>query len=236
MNEQTAKPTIPAYTSYKGFSRLMRQFGELENLPSHIDRSVLSTMSGSQQSSMLQSLQYLGLIDGDGRPTPALKQLVKASGAEYGPALRKIVTAAYGFIFPDGLDLKTTTTNKLEQKFREQKAQGSTIYKGIAFFLACCKDAGIEVSKFVKTPTVTPTRPPRRSGVGGRNNEELDDDEDDDARSQVDTDLAGVHPLIRGLIKELPEPGEAWPDADRKTWAVALNAVFALVYPQGGAP
>lgn len=45
-----------------------------------------------------------------------------------------------------------------------------------------------------------------------------------------------AHPLIDGLIRELPAPGEAFPQARRKAWLACAAAIFDLIYtePQGG--
>lgn len=237
MAEQSTKPkpNIPAYTSYKSFTSFIRQFNDAEKLPSHIDRGVLARMSGSQQSSMLQSLLFLGLINKEGRPEPSLTKLVKASSSEYGAVLREIIAKAYSFIFADGLDLETTTTPKVEAKFREQGVSGSTVNKCIAFFLACCKDASIPVSKFVRTPPVTTVRPPRRNTSGGASGGADDSLEyEADERHVVEPEIARIHPLVLGFMKVLPEPGAPWPKAEREKWFTAFNAVLGLVYPEGG--
>jgi hypothetical protein len=231
MSEPDQKPAIPAYAPYKSLVRFTRQMGE-HGLPSHIDRSVLSNMSGSQQSSIMGSLLYLGLIQGDGTPTAAFKKLVKASSADYGGVLREIVTAAYAFMFNDGIDLKSTTTKKVEEKFREQGVSGSTVSKCIAFFLACCKDASIEVSRFVKTPAVTstPRNTVRRNASSGRMVENVEDDDEEEADRQPP--LPEVHPAIVGLFRELPPAGEPWPKAGRDRFLAAFTAILNFVYPE----
>jgi len=184
---------------------------------------------------MLQSLQFLGLINKEGRTEPLLSKLVKASSAEYGAVLRDIVTKAYAFIFSNGLDLETTTTPKVEAKFREQGVSGSTVNKCIAFFLACCKDAGIPVSKFVRTPPVTTVRPPRRNAsVGASGDAEDSTAYGADENFVVEPKIARIHPLVLGFMKVLPEPGTPWPKAEREKWFTAFNAVLGLVYPEGG--
>jgi hypothetical protein len=49
MPETDKKASMPAYAPYKSVQTSFRRFAE-DGLPSHIDRSVLSNLSGSQQS------------------------------------------------------------------------------------------------------------------------------------------------------------------------------------------
>ena len=44
------------------------------------------------------------------------------------------------------------------------------------------------------------------------------------------------HPLIRGLMQELPRPGEAWAEDDRKAWLSTLEANLKLIYPTAKQP
>jgi hypothetical protein len=229
MSDNASKPAIPAYAPYKSFMSFVRQLGE-HDLPSHIDRSVLNKMSGSQQSSILGSLQYLALIEDDGAPTEALKKLVKASGPEFSAALRDTITAAYSFVFNNGLNLKTTTTSKVESSFRSQGVSGSTVSKCIAFFLACCKDAGIEVSRFVKTPAVATTGRISRRNASDRDNEIVE--RDDEAVHYEQPEAPEVHPAIAGLFRELPPAGQPWPKAGRTRFLAAFTAILDFVYPE----
>jgi hypothetical protein len=39
-----------------------------------------------------------------------------------------------------------------------------------------------------------------------------------------------IDPIIGGLLKHLPEPGEVWSEDDRKLWLELLNGTFKLIY------
>lgn len=39
-----------------------------------------------------------------------------------------------------------------------------------------------------------------------------------------------VRDIIVALIKGLPEPGSVWPEAERKAWLAAIEALFILAY------
>lgn len=40
-----------------------------------------------------------------------------------------------------------------------------------------------------------------------------------------------LHPLIQGLLKELPEARTQWPTAKRKLWLATADSIFKLIYP-----
>jgi len=42
-----------------------------------------------------------------------------------------------------------------------------------------------------------------------------------------------MHPLVRELVALLPDDGEAFPEAARKRWVVAIEAAFELLYGEG---
>ncbi|MCY3602224.1 MAG: hypothetical protein OXH12_04005 [Chloroflexi bacterium] len=39
-----------------------------------------------------------------------------------------------------------------------------------------------------------------------------------------------LHPLIRGLVQTLPDPGSMWSETERDQWLAAAKANFALIY------
>ena len=41
---------------------------------------------------------------------------------------------------------------------------------------------------------------------------------------------SGLHPFFRGLLESLPQPGEAWPQAQRDQWLETARHIFALIY------
>lgn len=162
MNDE-GKSLTPAYTSYKSFNNLINDLRE-NGLPNHITRSVVKG-SNSGKAMMLSSLRSLGLIRDDLTPEPALKKLVEGE-AEYANTLGEVIRASYPFLFDGSIDLANTTTEKVVEKFRDAGASGSTISKGMAFFLAAAKEAGISVSSRVKSMA-----PPRSSMPKKRQND-----------------------------------------------------------------
>ena len=99
----------------------------------------------------MATLCFLGLITEDGDPTDDLRELAGADESTAPPVLDRIFRERYAFIFDDNFDLEKVTTKQLEDAFREQGLGGSTLRKGMTFFLQGCKAAGIAVSPHVQT-------------------------------------------------------------------------------------
>jgi len=228
------KKLLPPYASYIAFMRQLeslRQDGH--HLPDQIDRGVLSGMSGSAQTSMLKTLEALGLIDASGRTTKTLRDLLayQRGSEEFKAQFRAILEKTYGFLL-SVVSLRTATTNQVQTAFRTQHVGGSTVSKCIAFFLAAAKEAGIEVSKYVRTPPMAEVvskkrNAPTRSALV----EDEQEDEGEAARSDVFQMTADLHPALQGVLKTLPAPGQPLTDKERKRFMAAFEAVLSLAHP-----
>lgn len=153
MNDKAAKANTPAYVPYKTFSNFINGLQE-NGVPSQINRSIMGDKSGSAQSAIIGTLEFLRLVTETGEPTKELQQLVESKEDNRGPLLRSVIEQAYPFLFSGAIDLKRATTKQVEEAFRSQGVTGSTIVKCIGFFLAAAKAAGIQVSPYVKTPSL----------------------------------------------------------------------------------
>lgn len=153
MSEDTKKIETPVYITSALFTRFINSLRNT-TIPSRIDRSVLSKMSGGEQSGLIAGLKFLGLIAADGSPTEKMMELVESEGDAYKAALRSILTVSYGFLFNSDIDLTKATGQQVADKFREMDIQGSTVTKCMAFFLQAAKEAGIEISQHVTPPRV----------------------------------------------------------------------------------
>lgn len=147
-----AKVVVPPYTTFASFNNLLNSLRE-SRFPSHITRAVVPG-SNSAKATMIASLKALGLIEEDGTPTSDLRQLVQSSGSEekYKESLKGLLEKRYSFLMDSSIDISSTTTEKVAELFRERGASGSTVAKGMSFFLTAAKHAGIEVSPYVKPP------------------------------------------------------------------------------------
>ncbi|MGC4029056.1 MAG: DUF5343 domain-containing protein [Steroidobacteraceae bacterium] len=167
MDKQDDKKVSPAYVPHKTFSNFISSLKE-SGAPSQIDRSVLKSMSGSDQSAIIQSLKFLSLINDKGIPSKEFIQLIDSTEEQRPALLRPVLEKAYTFLFAGSIDLKKATTKQVEDAFRDQGVTGSTVVKCIAFFLAAAKAAGITVSPHVKTPAPvrSATSKPKAAAAG----------------------------------------------------------------------
>ncbi len=153
MATETKKQPTPPYVPYTTFTSFLNSLKKT-GIPSHIDRSVMGTMSGSGQSAMIATLKSLRLINLELEPTPELSSLVNGSESDFSTTLNKLVKSTYSFLFDGSIQIENTTSKKVEEKFRNIGASGSTLTKCISFFLAAAKAAGIPVSTHVKAPKI----------------------------------------------------------------------------------
>jgi hypothetical protein len=233
MAESESRKSLPPYVSYKAFTRFINNMRD-GHLPSRVDRGVLTGMSGSGQSTMINGLQSMELIDKDGKPTKRLEQLVAAApgSAEYKAQLRRILETAYPSLFNGSVNLKTTTTNEVQEVVRQQGVSGSTVAKVIAFFLSAAKDAGVEVSKYVRTPPLSDVGVKKRSSTP-RAASAVDEDEDEDEDVAEIPLGSGIdlHPALVGVLGTLPAPGQPMSLKAREAFMKAFDAVLSLVHP-----
>lgn len=155
-----APKQLPPYVSYRTFRNFLDSLAA-QGLPARIDRSVLAHKSGTIQSQLLLSLQYLGLIRNGGFPTDRLERLVQAEGAERRKVLREAVRDAYPFLFDSSIRLESATSRQMEELFEKEGAGGETVRRGISFLIRLAREAGFKVSPYIR-----PHRRPRRSSSG----------------------------------------------------------------------
>ncbi len=155
-----APKQLPPYVSYRTFRNFLDSLAA-QGLPARIDRSVLAHKSGTIQSQLLLSLQYLGLIRNGGFPTDRLERLVQAEGAERRKVLREAVRDAYPFLFDSSIRLESATSRQMEELFEKEGAGGETVRRGISFLIRLAREAGLKVSPYIR-----PHRRPRRSSGG----------------------------------------------------------------------
>lgn len=144
-----ARLPTPPYVSYKTFNGFLEGLGE--PLPSRIDRSLMSSMSGGTQSHLQQALKATGLVSEEGVPTERLRRLHRATDDERKAAIHEMVRITYPFLWDSPFDLGATTSQHLDEQFRENTgATGATVERCVNFFKAMAQDAGIELSPHIR--------------------------------------------------------------------------------------
>jgi len=147
------KKLSPPYISWKTFINYLESMRQA--IPPRIDKSMMTRLSGINQSLMMSTLLYLGLIDKDGILSTALTQLIENSApekrAEFKTTLNKVLQSSYYFLFDTtgAFDLATSSSGDLDKKFEAQGISGQTVGKCEAFFITAAKDAGIKLSPYI---------------------------------------------------------------------------------------
>lgn len=219
-DEKAAKqaPAVPPYLSFKTFKTFIDSLKV--GIPTRIDRTVLSSMSGAVQSQLMAALRYLGLVTAHSVTTVQLASLVNSEGAEYERILTTILKEGYPFLFGGEFDLMRATTGQMEEAFRKAGASGETIRKCVAFFLAAAKSASLPVSPYIKTSSVT--RAPRikrqtNGGAGG-------------AQPLVGDIPPAIPPAMTNwsqmLLAKFPSFDPAWPDEVKAKWFESFDKLM----------
>lgn len=162
---QTGTPAYVPFDTFEGFIDTLKQV----TVPDHIDKAMMSKMSGALQSHLVSALRFLNLIGPDNRTQEGLHQLVQAYKTEdWKPTLARLIEFSYAPIIGD-LNIKSGIAKKLRERFKEtSKLDGATLDKAIRFYLKALKAAGVEVSPHF----FTRKSPGRRSGANGRARQE----------------------------------------------------------------
>lgn len=187
--ENTEAARVPAYVAFPTFLNFVDSYAG-DDLPDHIDKSLMPTMAGGTQNHLMASLKSLNLIDGDGTATTEFKHLVRARPTPelFKSELRTLIDEAYeGIVETDGLS--KLTPKKLQDSFRAAGATGSTTSRAIRFYLSALKACGVEVPKVLLKASSVGTVTRRKPDVSGgaRPRTEPEDDDDDQRRRGGDT-------------------------------------------------
>lgn len=235
---KSKKKLLPAYVSYKTFLAFVDDL-KATAVPSHIDRSIMTKMSGGTQGQLLASLRFLNLIDDEDVVQPELRELVGSRGQKdkWNASLSKVLRAAYPTVF-DSVDVETATGQTLTEAFRKTGLDGATLQKSYRYFVLALEDAGVKISPHIKRGG--PKAPPRRKKPRG--NGEVADlglvsgdghdrpPDNDIVKLPPANNYDGVHPMIAGLVQSLPEPGSAMTERKRTDFEATFGMVLKLAY------
>lgn len=165
-NKTTAElVSRPPYCSFDTFDRFLAML-KSDGLPSQIDTSLMTNLSGGVQSQVLIGLRFLGLIDEKSNVLPRLRILTESHGTNtWTKELAGLVTSAYRKIV-SSLDMMTATPKQLSEAFNtEGEVTGSTRDKSVRFYLRARDVAGMKHSShFAKTRGPGQGRKKRRTG------------------------------------------------------------------------
>ena len=143
----------PPYGTYGTFDKFCEGLKDTA-VPDHIDRSMLSTLSGGDQTSLLAGLRFLGLIKGDDdKSTELFHRLIQARKKgkdEWKLSLGEVITSRYEPIIGE-VNVETTTKAKIQECFRNGGVTaGQMVDKSIRFYLKVLEESGGTVSPHLK--------------------------------------------------------------------------------------
>lgn len=219
----------PPYLPYSTFTSF---FGELQGgIPNRIDRSFLSSKSGTIQTYLISTLKFFGLISENGTPTKRLKQMVEAEVDERNKLLGDLVREFYPEIFDGSLDFENATQGQLDEKFTgEYGVQGDTRRKVVSFFMLAAKDGGIGLSPHLRKTRKRAAGATRRKRKNGKLGEAPARPAQTISTPVAESIPALEEKLIIGLIEKLPAPGQPFSADDQKLWIDMAQMVFKMVY------
>lgn len=223
--EPEVRTAIPPYVPWKTFSKFIE--GLRAAMPSRIDRSLMGTMSGAIQAQLTATLRYLDLVTENGTVTDRLRALIKASTVEdRREQLADIIFQAYRPVMGEdpesgGVDQDNGTYKQLYDAFAATGAQGETIRKCIAFWLAANKDANLTVSPhFTARGVRASSRGPR--GKRGRSVAKGTGSVDPEVEEDGDEDDSDTPPVQRSrfevLMSKFPTFDPAWAPEVQAKW------------------
>ena len=207
----TKRKGLPPYLSYRTFRSFIDSVS-VGGVPNRIDRSMMASMSGSNQALLVSAIRYLGLASEKGVSTPELESLVNAEGKERQEIWRRILSRAYSNLFNSRINLERATTKEISEVFaKEGVSSADTIRKCVTFFSLAAKDAGVKLSPHIKPYAGRPQRSRRSRAV------------------RIEQKEIAAEPTILGsdtdrssdwqmLLSKFPDFDPSWPEEVRKNW------------------
>jgi hypothetical protein len=218
---------IPPYLSYRTFRSFLDGLKAV-GVPGRIDRSVMQTLSGANQSWLLGALRYLRLASDEGVPTEALRHMVQAEGVERQKRLQELARDAYPFLFREGFHLQTATPRQLEEAFLGVGPTGDTVRRCVTFFVAFAKDAALPLSPHILRTTRAARAPRRRRGNGSQSQAGLAAGMDERLDEQnPPPSSSGVWAKL--LADKFPTLDPSWPDDVKSKWFEAFENLMEML-------
>lgn len=183
----------------------------------------MSSRSGSDQKTLLNTFRYLRLTSDKDVSTDELKRLVKAEGADRRNLWRKIVVKAYPAFFNSKFKLETATFDEFAEIFRDEVSSQNTIRKCVTFFSYAARDAGIKIS-----PHVKPYAGTRSSKRKARNHQREAQPKATRGKARTDSQNENDSPNLRLLLEKFPDFDPNWSAEVRNNWLSGVEGATLI--------
>lgn len=223
MAETKGEGISPAYMPWKTFTNFINGLRSTD-VPSQVNRSVMTNLSYSTQAQVLAGLKFLKLTDANGKPTGILQRLVSASDGDSAPIYKEMVEDCYAFVF-ETLDLSRATPEELEKAFRERGITGSTAARAAAFFLEAAEAAGIVLSAHLKKKNGASSGTASRRGTRRRSrptNQTLDPIREEPTPPRTNKSFENQ------LLEKFPAFDPTWPKETQEKWFEGFKTLMAM--------
>jgi len=223
---------LSPYVSYKTWSTFLETVKGQLPLPHRMDSSFWARLpfSGSNQSALRCTLDYLGLVDSQDHPDARLEQLAGSENAERQELLREIFTQSYKELL-DQVDLARTTPGRIREYFKSVGAEGQVGQKCTTFFLSLAKEAGETLHASLQAKVVSA----RGRKVTKKRKTKISPEEQGGVRPPLSQAtnleiLSHIDPSMLGLLQKLPRPTSQWSPEGKQRWKKAFDALFEFLY------
>ena len=152
------KPILPPYGPTEGMLQGLALMQRLS--PVKVDAKLLRTnkVAPGNEYKVIGALRFLGIIDGNGKPTEKSRQL-KTRGPSYQLAIQDIVRNAYSDLF-DQVNLKAATRDQIHNYFIARLGLGVEMAaKATRFFLGLCVQSEMPLSPELTFDKERPSTP-----------------------------------------------------------------------------
>lgn len=139
------KRGAPAYVRFFVFEKLLDHLAVHGSTDVPIDPEKIEGLTSSVKQPLLPSLRYLGLITSANRPTSQLLRLAMTPKSERAEFYAILIMDCYPFIVEKYPSFKGINNKVLQREFEHLGFKGSTVQKGVSFFLELAKKANVSL-------------------------------------------------------------------------------------------
>ncbi len=156
------------YVPFSTFETALDKLGKMPTLPPKIDHTVFTSMAGAAKTQVIGAFRYLGLIDDNGTPSTALKDLTKNKDGRKA-AIRELIEKHYPNISAD--DLAGCSPGQIDAKLSDKgyNISGETKLKARTFLIKAAEFAEMPISTLLKARGPRGPRGPRKGGKRNSN-------------------------------------------------------------------